>query len=194
MIGETLFLQTFAYAGGGFGGLLDSLAQMGFFSFVLPFLLIFALVYGLLLRVKLFEKQGINAVIALAVSLMAIQFEFVPVFFSQIFPRVGVGLAILLAVLIVVGVFIPKQTWVVYALFGVSVITIIMILMGSAEALGWNYGSGVGFWIMNNWPIIFGLIFVGVVIYLIVNTTKSTAPDFDKVAPSLLKGLFNVKQ
>ena len=120
MISETLFLQTYGYYGGGFGGLLDFLAQGGFFSFLLPFLLIFALVYGLLLRVKLFEKNGINAVIALAVSLMSIQFEFVPIFFSQIFPRVGVGLAVILAVLIIVGIFVPKQTWVIDLLFGVS--------------------------------------------------------------------------
>jgi hypothetical protein len=193
MIGDAIFLQTLIYSRGGFGSLLDSLSQMGFFSFVLPFLLIFALIYGLLLRVKLFEKDGINAIIALSVSLMALQFDFVPLFFSQIFPRVGVGLAVILAVLIVIGIFVPKQTWVVYALFGVSLITIIMILVGSADALGWSYGSGIGYWLMNNWTIIFGIIFVGVVIALIVMKDKPVAPTFDQVAPNLLKGLFGAK-
>lgn len=189
MIGDSLFLQTFVYTGGGFGGLLDSLAQMGFFSFVLPFLLIFALIYGLLLRVRLFEKQGINGVIALAVSLMALQFDFVPLFFSQIFPRVGVGLAVLLSVLIIIGIFLPKQVWVIYALFGVSLITITVILMGSAESLGWNYGSGIGYWFMAYWPVIFGLVFIGVVIFLIINTNRPQAPQWQNVAGKFLKDL-----
>lgn len=188
MIGDSLFLQTFAYAGGGFGGLLDSLAQMGFFSFVLPFLLIFALIYGLLLRVRLFEKNGINAVIALAVSLMAIQFDFVPVFFSQIFPRVGVGLAVILAVLIVIGIFVPKQVWVIYLLFGVSAVTIIMILIGAADAVGWTYSSGIGFWLMNNWSWLFALIFVGVIIWLIIKN-PTAKPQWQDVAQGWIKKL-----
>lgn len=193
MIGGSLFLQTFAYAGGGFGGFLDALAQLGFFSFVLPFLLIFALVYGLLLRVKLFEKNGINAVIALAVGLMSIQFDFVPIFFSQIFPRVGVGLAVILAVLIVVGIFVPKQNWVIYLLFGVSALTIILILAGSFESLGWTYSSDLTLWFANWWPLLFGLVFMGVIIWLIVTSTTRTAPKPEDIAPSLLKGLFGIK-
>ena len=71
-------------------------ANLGFFDYVLPFLLIFAIVFGVLNAIKIFgkENKGINAIIAVAVGLLSLQWGFVPQFFSEVFPRTGVALAV----------------------------------------------------------------------------------------------------
>lgn len=171
MIGDMLLLVSYGFNEGQFGVLLDRLTQMGFFSYVLPFLLIFALIYGILLRVKIFEKNSINGIIALAVGLMALQFDFVPIFFSELFPRVGIGLAIILAILILVGLFLPDKPWVGYTLFGISAIIVLVILIQSGGA----YGSPALYWFYDNWPLIFGLIFI-IVFMIIITKDKDPKP------------------
>ena len=100
-----IFLQFFGGSGGvGFRDFLVKLEQLGFFDYLLPFLIIFALVFGILTKIKIFEdNKAINAIIALSVGLMALQFGFVSAFFSELFPRLGVGLAVILVIIIFIG-------------------------------------------------------------------------------------------
>ena len=59
--------------------------QIGVFSYILPFLMIFALVFGILMRMGIFkENKAVSAIVALAVGLLSLQFDFVPRFFSEI--------------------------------------------------------------------------------------------------------------
>jgi len=92
--------------------------EFGVFDYVIPFLLIFAVVFGILQKAKIFgdssdEKQknvkGINAVIAAAIGLLALQFNLVSSFFEVIFPRFGVGLAVFLVLVIAVGFFAKDE-------------------------------------------------------------------------------------
>jgi len=85
---EGLFLTSHGFYGGvyggAFGGLLAAWEQAGVFSYVLPFLLIFAMVFGILTKVKLFgEARSVNAILALVVGLLALQFSAVPFFFFR---------------------------------------------------------------------------------------------------------------
>ncbi len=135
--------------------------QAGFFSYLIPFLLIFALVFGLLIKIQIFkENRAVNAIIAFAVGLMALQFDFVPRFFSEIFPRLGVGLAIILILLILAGIFIdPDKPGLMYFFLGLGVIIAIVIVVQTAGALGWT----VGFWLQENW-----LSLLGVLVFLVL--------------------------
>ena len=84
--------------------------QAGFFTYLLPFLLIFALVFGILTQIKLFkDSKSINGIIALVVGLLALQFPMVPQFFSEIFPRLGIGLSIILVIMILLGLFLNSE-------------------------------------------------------------------------------------
>lgn len=173
MLKEILLLQTFSYTGGGeFGNIIDSLAQLGFFSYVLPFLLVFAIIYGILTKVKLFgDKNAINAVIALAIGLIALQFEAVPMFFSDIFPRLGIGLAVILVLLILIGLFMPNQPWIGYVLFAVSALIFITILFQSIGA-----SSGVFLWLENNWTMLIALAFV-ILVFVVAVIGKPSKPQ-----------------
>lgn len=158
MINEVLFLQSFGFSG-NFGSFLSQLEQIGAFSYVLPFLLIFALVFGILQKVNIFNNKGVDGIIALSVGLMSLQFGFVSRFFAGIFPNLGLGLAVILAALILLGLFTDSnQTGL---LWGLGAIVFIFVIWNSFE-----FGtSNFGFWFTNNLPTI---IFSAIVIALIV--------------------------
>ncbi|MDO8610561.1 MAG: hypothetical protein Q7R95_08500 [bacterium] len=172
-----VFLATRSYSGSSsIGDFLNSASQAGFFSYLLPFLLIFALVYGILTRTKIFqENRSINGIIALAVGLMALQFDMVTVFFAEIFPRLGVGLAILLVLIILTGLFIdPSRGWLMYTLLGIGVVIFLVVIINTAGDLGWP-GS---YWWYDNWPTVaMGVLFL-IVIGVIVGagSNKPTVP------------------
>ena len=140
MFEEILFSASYGFfQGGGIGDLLNYFEQAGFFSYVLPFLLIFALVFVTISNMKLFgENKGVSAVIALCVGLLALQFNVVSLFFSEIFPRVGIALSIMLAVMIILGLFIdPDQKWTKYMLLGMAFITLFIVLFQQAYSSFW---------------------------------------------------------
>ena len=165
---------------GAFSDVFSQWEQIGIFSHVLPFLLIFALVFGILTKVKLFkENKAINAIIALVVGLMAIQFSFVSVFFANIFPRVGVALIGILALFIVVGIFIdPDHPAINWILLSIAVIVFVIVIVQTAGTLGFSMGD----WWKNNWPtvIIIGAV-VALVVAVIASTTNKPAAPLNSI-------------
>ncbi len=177
-----LMLASYTYFDGtAIGDMLTQWEQAGFFQYLLPFLLIFALVYGILTQVKLFkENKSINGIIALVVGLMAMQFPMVPQFFAEIFPRLGIGLAVILVLLILMGMFIdPKSGAIGYTLLGVAAIILIIVLVKTAGALGWSSG----WWWSDNWPMVAGVVFILAVIGIIVGGSKTTPTDYKGIWP-----------
>ncbi len=167
MLEGMIFLQSSSlFQSGILGEMLAKWEQAGFFSYLLPFLLIFALVFGILTKTNLFkDNKMVNGIIALAVALMSLQFNFVPTFFSQIFPRMGVALAIILGVMIVTGLFAPKGSPAVnWILLGIGVVTIGAVIIQSAGAVGWQSGQ----WWSDNWQFVVLAIFLLILISVIV--------------------------
>ena len=172
--GVVTFLASYGYYGGSIGDMLNQWAEYGFFSYLLPFLLIFALVFGILNQIKIFqESKAINGIIALVVGLMALQFGFVTAFFSEIFPRLGVGLAIILVILILAGMFVdPNRAWIMYSLLGIGVVIAIVVLIKTSGAVGWVGG----YWFEDNWPLIAGVVFILAVVGIIIGGSREPTP------------------
>ncbi len=158
------------FGGGAIGELLSKWEQIGFFSYLLPFMLIFALVFGILTKTNIFkENKMVNGIIALAVALMSLQFDFVPSFFSQIFPRVGVALAIILGIFIIAGLFMDENSkWINYVLLGIGALTIGLVLIQSAGELGWASGQ----WWEENWQMVIGAVFILMLVSVIIGGSK----------------------
>jgi len=112
--------------------------EMGVFSYVIPFLLIFAVVFAILKKTKMFgdENNGILAIIAVSLGLLSLQLDAVPEFFAVVFPRFGIGLSLFLVVLIFLGFFFPedKKKW-----------------SGKVSWIGWVVGIGVAIWALSSW-------------------------------------------
>ena len=183
-----MFLASYGYfEGGAIGNILNMWEQVGIFSYAIPFLLIFALVFGILSRMNIFKKAdnkpntAISGIIALAVALMALQFPSVPMFFAELFPALGIGLAIILVVLIVSGLFIDPDNkgWMI-GLMVVSVVVVIGVLLSASRGMGFVFGT----WWSYNWPTIVGiLIFIGLIVAIIAASNPTSR---DPVANNLL--------
>jgi hypothetical protein len=94
------------------GAGIEMLRSMGFFDILLPFLLVFAIVYGVLERTKLFgeKRHDINAVIALVVGLMVAVTTFVVNVLTGFLPLVGLLAVIIVMFLMLVSMFFGETS------------------------------------------------------------------------------------
>jgi len=145
MIEKLVFLSNHAFTSGGqggFGSILNTFERIGVFDFLLPFLIIFSLVFLTLNGIKIFkENTRISAILAISVGLMAMSFDFVPLFFQELFPRLGVGLAIILGFLVLTGMFLPDNTVFNYVLLGLGVIIAAFVFFSTAGQLNLGFSN-----------------------------------------------------
>lgn len=146
------------------GSILTDWEMLGVFDFLLPMLLIFAFVFGILTSSNFISKQkGINIIIALVVSILSLRFGFIE-FFGLIFPRLGVGLAVLLVLIILVAAFIPKEHmggWLI-AFYATGAIIAVVVIYTTFSELNW-FGN-MGFWNDNVGLVLAVLSVIGVII------------------------------
>lgn len=150
---------------------LNDWADMGVFAYLLPFLMIFSLVFGILSKSKLLgENKAVHAVLALTVGLLALQFDYVSNFFATIFPYAGIGIAVLLVALILGGILTEDEKASRWIFFGVGALIFIVVLLYSIYDFNW-LGGYVGIdWVP--WVILI-LIFVGAVLWMAIESKKS---------------------
>jgi hypothetical protein len=116
---------------------LNTWDSMGVFDYVIPFLLIFAVVFAILQKTKILtgsdgENNGVLAIISVAVGLLSLQFDFVSEFYKNIFPKFGVGLSIFLVLLIFLGFFYKDN-------------------LGDLKWIGYVVGVGAVLWAIDSW-------------------------------------------
>jgi hypothetical protein len=146
--------------------MLNIMNDYGIFSYVIPFLLIFAVVHAILEKSEMLGKnKNIHAVIAASIGLLSLQFDLVPEFFGVIFPRFGIGLAIFLTLLILLGFFFhpfeftSQMSWVGW------VVGIGVVIWALSSWDQWSAFGGFGGWFAE---YIWALIILGAVIAIIV--------------------------
>lgn len=140
-------------SGGAVGNFLYNLESIGVFAYVLPFLMIFAVIYAILSKAKFLGENGaVNFIISVAVALMALQFQFVSYFFAEIFPRMGVVLSLILVAMILLGLFVdftkPSGKWGMGIFAGIA--AVVIFVQSFSEAFGWNgdlFGGGSWYWV-----------------------------------------------
>ena len=149
--------------------LLAEWEAFGVFDFVLPFLLIFAIVFGILSTTNVFgPNRGVHLIIALVIGILSLRVYFVQEFFREIFPRAAIALSVILVAVILTAMFIPeehKAGWAIgfYSLGGLAAVIVIF-----------NSFSSVGFFGSNWWyewgsMIIGALLVIGVIVAIAVS-------------------------
>jgi len=138
--------------------ILNEWADIGIFAYVLPFLLIFAVVYGLLHNSKILgQNKGVNATIALAIGLLSLQFDYVANFFAIIFPYFGMGLAVLLVGLILMGFIWKNEKASQWIWFSIGFIIFIIVILNALSDFSW-FGGGY-FW-QDYWPAVLAAVII----------------------------------
>lgn len=167
-------LTLISLAGFSITNLLNSWSQMGVFSYVLPFLLVFALIFAILEKSAILgDNKGVIVIISLAAGLLSLVGGKVPAFFQLIFPNLGIALAILLAVMILLGLF---MTWdagigktVKWIIAGSAIVAIVFLVYYSFVGYGGNYD----FWGIYGNAIITILIIVAIILIVVFGAKKS---------------------
>ena len=158
-------------------------ADAGVFSFVLPFLLIFAVIFGILSTTGILGgHRGVNLIIALVIGLLALQWDFVGIFFSELFPRFAIGLAVLIVVVILAALFIDDKSlkgWLIGFSIAGAVIGVLVIIFTFNTTTYWFDSF---FW-QEYWGLIVGAIILVIVIIAIFTTAKPRPEPKDVTIP-----------
>ncbi len=176
MINLGAFLQFFS--------IYDLYAQWessGVFDFLLPMLLIFAVIFGILTSTGVLgSNRGVNFVIAAAAALMAMRLQIVSSFFSVIFPGLGIGIAVLVVVLILAGLFMGEgnfREWMPTFFWGGLILGLI-IVVSVVNEFAW-FGSA---WWQQNWVSIIWIIVLVAILAPMFTTPKTASEKKDENA------------
>jgi hypothetical protein len=183
-------------------GFVEAMESWGMTDVFLPFILIFAVLFAILQKIKVFgERRNINAVIALVMSLMTViphvtgtyppGFDVIDIL-KEALPSVSIVVIAVLMLLVLIGIFggeahifgVAAPNWIAI----LSILTIVFIFGGSA---GWwgGYGWFEGFFGSDAVAIIIMLLVFGVIISFVtgegskeeLGTMKRFGMDFGKI-------------
>ncbi|MFH1105596.1 MAG: hypothetical protein V1731_00070 [Candidatus Aenigmatarchaeota archaeon] len=86
-----------------FSVLIGNLARLGFYNFVFPWLFTMALIFGILLKVKLFEgQQALNGLLSIVIAFFLVNYTPIGFGLSEFFTRVlGMGVLILVVIFVI---------------------------------------------------------------------------------------------
>ena len=173
--------------------ILNQWQSFGLFDFILPFLLVFSTIFGILSYMKIFdETKSVRVIIALVFGLMALQFPYLSDVLRELSPRLGVGLVILLGLLILLGLFVPKGSIKVigWILLAVGVIVFIVILGQTSDVLGYGIGY-LGGSDLISYILLIGLL-IGIVVAVVTGSGSGSRTPVEK-AGDALASLFGSK-
>lgn len=153
---------------------LNQWADAGVFAYLLPFLFIFAVVFGILNKTKVLgESKGVQATIALALGLLSLQFDYVSNFFSIFLPYAGIGISVLLVAVILMGLMYDEDddsNWVKYVFFGLGAVIFLIIVITSISDSYFIGGSRFA----ESWPAITaGIVLLLLISFVIWGGSKS---------------------
>ena len=151
-----------------FSGIVGKLAGLGFYSFVLPWLLVFAVVLGVLNVSGVFGTQKrINAIVAAVIAFFVTAFTPVGVslagYFTTLFGVGAMTIAVLLLIVVLSGVLGYKvkdfSSSAYYTpLIGIAVLVLAVLAFGAAT--GTDVSVDLPGLDSDTWTVIFILVFV----------------------------------
>ncbi|MEM4153100.1 MAG: hypothetical protein QXK80_03230 [Candidatus Pacearchaeota archaeon] len=158
-----------------FGGMtefrqvIEQWAQFGLFDVLLPLLLVFTLVFAILEKINIFKNRGVHLVISLVLAFFAITNPVVSVFFMYLFSNLAIGVAIILAMIVLVGFALKPEgdTW--QWVFGIGGAFLLLIALAKSGFFTYVFGPNAWYWMQQNasWMIlliIIALAVIGVVV------------------------------
>jgi len=169
-------------------GLVYGFESIGGFDVILPFLLVFTLVFALMEKVKLFgeTKKNVHVIVALVAAFFVVAQPNLVYLIQGFIPRVAMFIIVLLMGLLVMGMFGLKGEKVVGWPLGLAVVIAIFAILWSLSA-----ATGAYYWPLYNiltsqdiaWLISLGVFIL--VIWLIVKEPG----DGNKPKSKFLEGL-----
>lgn len=114
------------------------LEAAGFYQVLLPFILIFTIIFAVLQKVQIFgpSSKNINIVIAILIAFFTIRAAPVITLINQFLPKVSAIVLVIMMLLLVLGIFgIHGDSWTGWPFFAAVLISIV--------AVGWSVFSSI---------------------------------------------------
>lgn len=94
------------FEGVNFSDMIKQLEQMGFYEVILPFMLVFTIMFALLQKIKLFgaDTKNINIVVAAVIAFFFVRVPTIIATVQQFLPKVSMIVLVLLMFLLILGV------------------------------------------------------------------------------------------
>ena len=167
------------------GNAVEFLKEFGFFDVILPFLLVFTVVFGILEKTRIFgteklkgedyPKKNLNSMVAFVIAFFVVATKEVVTSLQVSLPQVALVLIILLSFLMLAGSFMGDKTfsfenskWAVFLTL-VSFLAVLLIFLNS---FGWFHPI-VAFFSANPSTVLIPTLLVGVVIGTIIYVVGS---------------------
>ncbi len=168
-------MAAYGYYGWGWTGFREIIMQwqqVGFFDVVLPLLLVFAVVYAILEKINVLgENKAINIIISLILAFFAVSNLYISNFFMYLFSYTGVAIAVLLAAIVLLGLFAgdkDQRAWKWIFGFG-GFILFIWVLSRATSDFGISFlGPDFSWWISYNIYWILPILFVAGAVLAVV--------------------------
>ncbi|MEM4244736.1 MAG: hypothetical protein QW404_00160 [Candidatus Nanoarchaeia archaeon] len=162
-----------------FEGIISDLESAGFYEVVLPFFLIFTIIFGILEKTNIFGKDShkFNIVIALVAGFLMVRSTTLVSLMNRFLPNVSMFVLVIVAFLIVLGIFgIQSDKWGGGLLFVFFIIAIVGVVWGLGQAAEEEGIEWLPDWLditQEDIEIIAGLAALLVVIWFLVAKKKS---------------------
>ncbi|MFH1210715.1 MAG: hypothetical protein V1645_02250 [archaeon] len=125
-----------------FVNIISDLESVGFYDVVLPFFLIFTIIFGILEKTSIFGKDShkFNIVIALVAGFLMVRNDTLVALMNRFLPNVSMFVLVIIALLIVLGIFgIQSDKWgggLLFVFFIIGLVGVIWALGNAAEEEG----------------------------------------------------------
>ena len=132
-----------------FGDLISYFQEIGVYEYFLPFLLIFAIIFAVLEKTKLFgsDKERINVVIAFVIGLVLIAQQSIVEIINTFLPRISLVFVIILMGLLIISMISGEEykglTGPVFVIM--TIVIIIFIFLALTPTFGWETGFDLYF-------------------------------------------------
>ncbi|MBS3143292.1 hypothetical protein J4446_00220 [Candidatus Woesearchaeota archaeon] len=148
------------------GDLFYRLEGSGVFEYLLPFLLVFSIVFAILEKSKLFgDRKNINIIVSLIIGLLFVTQTSLVYTLNSFLPKIGLFIVVAVMVLILFALFganMEKGLGGILLLFG-AIASLVAIYWALSPSLGFQLPS----WIEYNWDVIIAVVIILIVIFLV---------------------------
>lgn len=167
------------------------LQGFGLYEFVLPFLLVFTIVFAILEKIRIFgtrpngePKTNINAVVALVIGLFFVNNFIIISRLNYFLPKISLFIIISIMTLVLFGILganVEKGLGPLGMLVG-AIISVIFIYWSLAPTLDLDFL--VPYWVQIYWPTLLVLVIILIIIFSVIGGGSSSNRDWDKIRKS----------
>lgn len=166
--------------GSALGNAVDFLKDFGFFDVILPFLLVFTIVFGILEKTRIFgteklgdkdyPKKNLNSMVAFVIAFFVVAAKEIVTSLQVSLPQVALVLVILVSFMMLAGSFMGDKTFTFenskWAIF-LTLLVFISVLLIFLNSFGW-LDPIIAFIVANPGTVLVPTVLVGMVIGTIV--------------------------